>query len=173
MYDFRIAAGMGAGAGLVALLFALPSVLPPAVANEEPARTLLSSASEIFPPPFDPDSLVKWDYTLEANVSTDGLRQSTVKKIGYGRTEFVQVLQTPSGTYSTDALTSPYVEYPGVIKKRVRSGTGIAYWSNGHWVLQQPMTAGSFVTITRFDGGQLIVTDDGMCVVRRNGTSCN
>jgi hypothetical protein len=173
LYNFRIAAGMGAGAGLVALLFVLPSILPPAIANEEPARTLLSSASEIFPPPFDPDSLLKWDYELESSVSTQVLRQSTVKKIGYGTTEFVHIMETPSGTYSTDALTSPHVEYPGVIKQRTGGGLGLAYWSNGRWVLHKALTAGSFVTITRFDGGQLIVADDGMCVMRRNGIVCN
>jgi hypothetical protein len=173
MYNFRVAAGMGAGAGLVALLFALPSMLPPAVANEEPARTLLSSASEIFPPPFDPDSLVKWDYTVDPGVSTEVLRQSTVKKIGYGRTELVQVVETPSGTYSTDGLTSPYVEYPGISKHRTRGQTGLAYWSGGRWVLHKALNAGSFVTITRFDGGQLVVTDDGMCVTRQHGVICN
>lgn len=173
MYNFRVAGAMGAGAGLVALLFALPSMLPPAVANEEPARTLLSSASEIFPPPFDPDSLLKWNYELEPGVSTEVLRQSTVKKIGYGVTEFVHVLQTPSGTYSTDALTSPHVQYPGVIKQRSSDSQGLAYWSNGRWVLHKAVTAGSFVTITKFDGGQLVVTDDGMCIATPNSLRCN
>ena len=173
MYNFRVAAGMVAGAGLAALLFALPSMLPPAMANDEPAKTLLSSASELFPPPFDPDSLARWDYALEPAVSTEVLRQSTVKKIGYGRTEFVHILETPTGTYSTDGLTSPYVEYPGVIKHRTRGGIGLSYWSDGQWVLRKALTAGSFVTITPFDGGKLIVTDDGMCVTRKNGIICN
>jgi hypothetical protein len=101
------------------------------------------------------------------------LRQSTVKKIGYGTTEFVHILETPSGTYSTDGLTSPNVEYPGVIKHRKRGRIGLAYWSDGHWVLRKSMTAGSFVTITRFDGGKVIVTDDGVCVTRKNGIICN
>jgi hypothetical protein len=173
MYNFRVAAGIVGGFGAVALLFALPSMLPPAVANEEPAKTLLSNASELFPPPFDPDSLAKWDYALEPAVSTEVLRQSTVKKIGYGTTEFVHILETPTGTYSTDGLTNPHVEYPGVIKQRTRGRIGLAYWSNGHWVLRRGLTAGSFVTITPFDGGQLVVTDDGMCVTRRNGIVCN
>jgi hypothetical protein len=173
MHNFRVAAGIAGGFGVVAFLFALPTLLPPAVANEEPARTLLSTASEIFPPPFDPSSLVKWTYELEPAVSTEVLKQSTIKKIGYGTTEFVQVLQTPSGTYSTDGLQSPHVEYPGVIKHRIRGHIGMSYWSNGRWVMKKFMTAGSFVTITKFDGGQLIVTDDGMCVTRKDGVICN
>ena len=163
---------MGAGAGLVALLMALPSMLPPAVASEEPARTLLSSASEIFPAPFDPASLARYSYELEPSVSTEVLKESTIKKIGYGNTEFVHVLQTPSGTYSTDALQSPYVEYPGVLKKRSRDQIGLAFWSNGRWVMQTPVAAGSFVTITRFDGGQLMVTNDGMCVTTPTSVRC-
>jgi len=163
---------MGAGAGLVALLMALPSMLPPAVASEEPARTLLSSASEIFPAPFDPASLARYSYELEPSVSTEVLKESTIKKIGYGNTEFVHVLQTPSGTCSTDALQSPYVEYPGVLKKRSRDQIGLAFWSNGRWVMQTPVAAGSFVTITRFDGGQLMVTNDGMCVTTPTSVRC-
>ncbi|MGN6487447.1 MAG: hypothetical protein ACTHLT_06465 [Devosia sp.] len=172
MPDFRIAAALG-GAGLVALLLALPAMLPPAIADEEPAHTLLSSASEIFAPPFNPDRLLKWDFEAEPGVSTEVLRQSTVRKIGYGRTELVQIVETTSGTYSSDALASPNVEYPGVRKHRVRSGQGIATWSHGRWVPQSPKHAGSFATITRFEGGQLIVTDEGMCVTRRHGIICN
>jgi len=173
MHNFRVAASLGVGFGAVVLLFALPSLLPAAIANEEPARTLLSSASEIFPPPFDPASLVKYTYDLAPSVSTEVLKESTIRKISYGNTEFVHVLQTPSGTYSTDALQSPHVEYPGVLKKRTHDQIGLAFWSNGRWVVEKPMSAGSFVTITRFEGGQLIVTDDGMCVTSSRGTTCN
>lgn len=173
MHNFRTAASIGAGFGIVMLLFNLPEMLPPAVANEEPARTLFSSASELFPPPFDPESLVKYTYDLAPSVSTEVLKESTIKKIGYGNTEMVHVLETPSGTYSTDALDSPYVEYPGVIKKRTHDQIGLAFWSNGRWVMQKTLSPGSFVTITKFDGGQLIVTDDGMCVTRSNGITCN
>jgi hypothetical protein len=169
--DLRVILGMGGGAGIVALLLALPA-LPPAIADEEPAKTLLSNASEIFPPPFDPDGLVKWSYTLEPTVSTEPLRQSTVRKIGYGTTEFVQVVETASGTYSSDGLTSPHVLYPGVHKQRAGSGLDLAVWENGRWALAKKMGAGSFVNITKFKGGRLIVTDDGMCVVTRSSVRC-
>jgi hypothetical protein len=173
MHNFRVAAAMGTGFGIVVLLYALPNMLPPAIANEEPARTLFSNASEIFPPAFDPGSLVKYTFDLAPSVSTEVVKESTIKKIGYGNTEFVHVLQTPSGTYSTDALQSPYVEYPGVLKKRTHDQIGLAFWSNGSWVMQNPVSAGSFVTVTKFDGGQLVVTDDGMCVTNKHGITCN
>lgn len=64
MHNFRVAGAMGAGFGAVVLLYMLPSLLPPAIANEEPARTLLSSASEIFPPPFDFGGLAKYTYDV-------------------------------------------------------------------------------------------------------------
>jgi hypothetical protein len=163
---------MGGGAGLVALLMALPSALPPAVANEEPARTLLSNASEIFPPPFDPNDLLKWEYTVEPSVSTEVQRQSTIRKIGYGNTEFVQILETPSGTYSTDGLTSPNVDYPGIHKKPSAYRPGFRVWIDGHWQLIRPVSANSFVTVMPFEGGQLVVTDDGACVIDRHGRRC-
>lgn len=174
MFNVRIAAAMGAGGVLAALLLALPSMLPPALASEQPARTLLSSVSELFPPPFDPGKLMKYSYELSPAISTDVVKQSVVKKIGYGNSETVYVVQTPSGTYSTDALQSPHVEYPGILKERSRGNhVGMAYWSNGHWVARKFVSAGSFVTITKFDGGQLVVTDDGMCVTRKDGVICN
>ena len=174
MFDVRIAVAMGAGGALAALLLALPSMLPAAIASEQPARTLLASMDELFPPPFDPEGLVKWNFEVSPAVSTEVVKQSVIKKIGYGNVETVYVVQTPSGTYSTDALQSPNIEYPGILKQRVKTGqVGMAYWSNGHWVGKAFVSAGSFVTITRFDGGQLVVTDEGMCVTRRGGVICN
>jgi len=174
MFNVRIAAAMGAGGILAALLLAVPSILPQALASEQPARTLLSSMSELFPPPFDPGKLAKYNYELSPAISTDVVKQSVIKKIGYGNTETVYVVQTPSGTYSTDALQSPNVEYPGVLKTRERGDhVGMAFWSHGRWVSQKFVSAGSFVTITKFDGGQLVVTDDGMCVTRKDGVICN
>jgi hypothetical protein len=173
MFNVRIAAAMGAGGVLAALLLAVPSMLPPALASEQPAHTLLSSMSELFPPPFDPGKLVNWDFEASPAISTEVVKQSAITKIGYGTTEMVYVVQTPSGTYSTDALTSPNIEYPGILKRRVGGHVGMAYWSNGHWVGRKFISAGSFVTITRFDGGQLVVTDDGMCVTRKDGVICN
>lgn len=169
MPDVRITAGMG----LVALLLAFPGLLPPALASEEPGRTLLSTASELFAPTVDPSKLFKWSHEYETAIATEVLRESTIRKIGYGRTEFVHVVETASGTYSTDALQDPHVEYPGIHRKRARSDPGMAYWSNGHWVMQTPVAAHSFVTITRFDGGDLIVTDDGVCVTSSAGVVCN
>ncbi|HVZ94602.1 MAG TPA: hypothetical protein VG797_08830 [Phycisphaerales bacterium] len=115
---------VGAIGALTAGLLVLPSWLPPAVAEEQPMKTLLSSANELMPIPFDTDSLAKYDITYDDSVSTDVVRTQTVKKIGYGAVETVTIVTTPSGTYSSDALTSPYVKYPGIevsVKPEVRA----------------------------------------------------
>lgn len=170
--EARIIMGMGAAGAIAALLLAIPSVLPPAVANEEPARTLLSTGNEIFPPPFDPGSLVRWDFVADPGISTEPIRQSTVRKIGYGRVETVTIVETASGIYSSDALDDPHVEYPGITRTRKADRAGISMWNGFGWSAAAPFSAGSFVTITPFEGGSLIVTDDGMCVVKRGSVRC-
>ena len=47
-------------------------------------------------------------------MSTDVQRTQIVKKIGFGQRTIVAIVTTPSGTYSSDAITSPYVRYPGI-----------------------------------------------------------
>jgi hypothetical protein len=171
--------GMGATGGLVALALGSPVLLPGFAAA---AQVVQVEAGEVVrsllpePEPFDPATLFKADtYTYEVadTVSTTPLRQSTVRKIGYGQTEFVQVVETASGTYSSDGLESPYVQYPGITKQRSGGQIGLALWADGGWVVQNALTAGSFVTITRFEGGQLVVTDEGMCVTSSSGITCN
>ena len=81
---------------------------------EEPAKVATKSFNEIFPKPFDPKSLLKFDIATGPNVSLDVKKTSTISKISYGHRTYVSIVTTPSGTYSTDALTSPNVRYPGI-----------------------------------------------------------
>src|SRR5687768_9510044 len=91
---------LAGAAGLVGVaLLALPDYLPPAIAGEEPMRTLLKSADELWPPTFDPDQLVKWDYYVQPGISVEPIRESTIRKIGYGKTTLVNVMETESGIY--------------------------------------------------------------------------
>lgn len=131
---------------LAAGFLALPSILPPAFADEEPVRTLLKSGHEIFRQPIDGDNFVKPAWTIEPWVSTEALSERTVKKIGYGRTEYVSIVTTASGTYSSDGLASPHLLYPGItaneeagsIRLYIRHGSGASIIRNG-----------SFCTLTR------------------------
>src|SRR6476620_10993148 len=105
----------GGIAGTVgALLMALPDMLPPAIADDQPMKTLLSSANELFAGAVDPEELVRWNFTVDPSVSTEPIKQSTVKKIAYGRATTVHVVETSTGVYSSDALTHPHIEYPAI-----------------------------------------------------------
>ena len=99
-------------------------------------------------PPFDPRKLRKYDIALAESVSTEVQHSTTITKYGYGQKKLVQIVTTPSGTYSSDALTSPYVRYPGidVTPRWGRSGhwyfsTSTSTYGTSTW---SSMSSGSF-----------------------------
>lgn len=160
--------------GLAAGLLALPNLLPAALADEQPLRTLLSTPHELMPRPFDVAGLVKPDFTLEPSVATEVLHSSTVRKIGYGRTKFVTIAETASGIYSSDGLASPNVRYPGIHVDHGSHGlqvAGVMVRSGNSWTVLRS-TASSFVSVSRFDGGSLLMTESGSCVITGSGTYC-
>ena len=119
----------GGIAAIVAGALAAPTFFPAAFAAE-PQKHLLDRASDMFPKPFNPKSLMKFDITLDNSVSTDATRTQIVKKIGFGQRTTVAIVTTPSGTYSSDAITSPYVRYPGIdVSHKHWCGCGFAYGS--------------------------------------------
>ena len=162
----------GVAGALAALLFDLPSLLPPAIAHEQPARTLLSTGNQLFGPAVDPDKLLKWDFTVDPGVSTEPLKEHTIRKIGYGRTSFVQVVETATGTYSSDGLDSSHIQYPGITKERRHDVAALAYWNGKGWSLAAPFTAGSFVIVTALAGGEPVDPNGGTCVVDGNSLRC-
>lgn len=82
---------------------------------DEPEKLLTSSVEALFGPDvIDPSVFRKYDIVLDETVSTDAQRTRTVTKIAHGRKSSVSIVTTPTGTYSSDALTSPYVLYPGI-----------------------------------------------------------
>jgi hypothetical protein len=103
----------GALAGLVAGAIAAPAFFPAAFAAE-PQKHLLDTTAEMFPKPFNPKSLKKFDIVVDDSVSTKPLRTEVVSKIGFGHRSLVAIVTTSSGTYSSDAIASPYVRYPGI-----------------------------------------------------------
>ncbi len=163
--------GLGA-----AVLMAVPSLLPPAMADDEPMKTLLKSANDLWPSTLDPSKLVKWDYYTQPGISIEPIAENTIRKIGYGRTTFVSIMETESGVYSSDGLASPNVQYPGIVKepKAVAPSPMLWLWGNGKWASASAYSAGSFTVVTPIDGGKgkLVVTDDNLCVVRDNAVYC-
>lgn len=149
--DFRVVAVCGAVALAVAGTLATPVFFPQAFANE-PQHQLIRTAKDIFPPPFDPARLKKFDVTVADNVSTEPKRTQLVTKIEYGRKSVVEIVTTASGTYSTDALTSPNVRYPGidVTPKYASNDFAFSSWTSpfgsGTW---SSYSSGSFTYYTQ------------------------
>lgn len=86
----------------------------------------------------DPSSLVRYegrdyDVAYEDWIDTDPQAISIVKKIEGGRVSYVTITTTASGTYSTDAMFSKTVRYPGITVGEQRRDDRFSYWSNGHW----------------------------------------
>lgn len=175
MSDFLRLASGGSIVGILTIgMLSIPSILPAAIAEEEPAKTMLSTMDELFPPPIDTRNLVKFDITIEPSVSTDIVNSRTVRKIGFGRTEFVSIVTTPTGTYSTDGLASPHMRYPGIHKEMERAPIGgLALWTGASgWAVFEEVDARSFVSIAPFKGGQLVLSDQGNCVFVGRSAYC-
>jgi len=126
----------------VAGTLATPAVFPQAFANE-PQHQLVRTAEEIFPPPFDPRKLRKYDVVFDDSVSTKVLRTQVVSKISFGHRSAVTIVTTASGTYSSDALTSPNVRYPGIDVTPKYDTTNFAFSS-----FTTPFGTGTSSTIT-------------------------
>jgi hypothetical protein len=143
---FRVVAISGGLAALIAGALASPAFFPGAFADE-PQHSLVKTAGEIFPKAFDPSTLKKFDVTFDNSVSTKVSRTQIVHKIAFGQKSDVAIVTTPSGVYSSDALTSPYVRYPGieVTPKHARHhfsySTSTSRYGTGVW---SSFSAGSF-----------------------------
>ncbi|HEV7276859.1 MAG TPA: hypothetical protein VGN80_11275 [Devosiaceae bacterium] len=160
---------------LAAALLAVPSLLPAAMADEQPMRTLMSTPDELMPAPFDTAGLVKPDFMVEPSVSTEVIRSSKVRKIGYGRTSFVTIAETASGTYSSDGLASPHVRYPGIYIDHGSGGpqvAGVILGGGSSWTVLRSTSASSFVSVTPFEGGKLLTTEGGSCVITGGSVYC-
>jgi len=157
------------GAGV----FAVPAI--PAIAQES-ASTHLASAD-------DGDGFVRFEQPgREATFSTvrnrDVVSRAAVTKIGFGKTSTVDILTTPAGSYSSDAVFSPNVRYPGVNIRPTQSASNagglLSFWQRGLGWISMPLSgANSFVLLTRpSKDSKLITTEEGNCFVNGNGVFC-
>ena len=146
---------VGAIAG--AIVFAV-SNLPPAIADEQPMKTLMSTGKELFPSAIDVRHLYfakAYSVQTEPGVSLAPISTQTIRKIGYGKTKFVTITTTSSGVYSNDAMLSPHVRYPGIHVEKLDDNLvaalrqSLSYWSPQQgWVTTPSADAGSFVSIS-------------------------
>jgi hypothetical protein len=164
--------------GLIGLLIAgslaATSMLPPAMANEEPALTLLKTADEIFPEDLNADDFFKPNWTIEDSVSTEILSEQVIRKIEFGRTTFVRVVTTASGTYSSDAVDSPYIQYPGIHNmtspRTADAARVLGAWDGKSWTILRSFGANSFTTLVPFEGGTTLIYEGGVCAILKDGS---
>jgi hypothetical protein len=101
----------------------------------------------------NPDNLVRFGdaqgVRYEDWVSTDPLETHTVKKIEAGKVSYVTITRTATGTYSTDGISSPNVQYPGVIEpSNPRNQFSFSSWNNGQWTRLDTYSGNSYVSIS-------------------------
>lgn len=125
-----------------------------------------------------------YSVTYEERVSTAATETATVRKIGYGETTVVNITTTTSGVYSSDAMTSPYIRYPGVFVSRLPASADeadgavnvpqLAYWAEGEgWVATPFVTAGSFAVVSRTPYGATVINStEGNCVITATVARC-
>ena len=98
----------------------------------------------------DAASLVKFEereYIVDYDdwVATDPLSTTRVKKVEAGKVSYVTITTTATGTYSTDAMFSNHVQYPGIsVEEAEPDRNFFRYWTNGRWSSFSTGTAGSF-----------------------------
>lgn len=169
-----LTAGTFSGIGL---LLALPSVLPVTTAAADATVNVVEAVAESVSAPFTPridtGRLVKWRVDFDSSVSTDPIRESIVTKIAGGVRTQVHVVETASGIYSSDALGDPHVLYPGVHRTRVSDAAlSLQLLDGNRWIEVSPLSAGSFASLTPFEGGARLVTDGIACSIIGRTVRC-
>lgn len=128
----------------VMLGIALGALCATGLALTGPGMVVDSFADEftarIAPPGFDPANLVRFEgrnYSVESEdwIDSEPLSTAVVKKVEGGRVSYVTITTTSTGVYSTDAMFSNHVQYPGIeVTERPRyPHNRFSYWSRGNW----------------------------------------
>lgn len=148
-----------------------------AQANLLATQVLMGSTSDVVGEPFsatDPDGYLRFDsddysVSVSPDVSLDVLGTSVITKIQGGHLTKIQVVQTPTGVYSTDGLASPHVRYPGIwVSMNESQVTG------GAWALTEsgwtplPTTGNSLVYLHQPNG----TGANGPCLADNGVTVC-
>jgi hypothetical protein len=118
------------GLGFVALAPVVVAIVGPALADE-----LFAPA-----PAVDVSKLVRIeDRNFQVDyadwVSTRPIATSRVRKVEAGRVTEVIITSTDTGTYSSDAMFSRHVRYPGISVEEVAfvPNPELSSWANGTW----------------------------------------
>jgi hypothetical protein len=171
------------GAAAIGGLVAVGAFLVPAVsslASEPAAAPLLHAVALPAPGAALSTDLAKFDgryYAIgtEPGVSLEPESATTIRKIGYGETTFVNIVTTASGTYSTDAMLSPNVRYPGIFVEplhlRFLPFSGAVYgWSRLTGWTQIPLLDAHSVGF--LDADTVPASINGVCVADTEDGGC-
>jgi hypothetical protein len=131
-------------------------------------------------PAIDTDALVRigernYRITHEDWVSTTPISNSRIRKIEYGRTSYVDIAVTETGTYSTDGFASPHVLYPGIEVEEVSSREPFAIallGGRGHWVVTPLVRGSSFLNLRTGPGERIISDGSTTCLLSRSYFIC-
>lgn len=113
----------------------------------------------------------QYQIAYSEDVSLEPTQTVVVRKIGFGRIETVNIATTASGTYSSDGLTSPYIQYPGISVSEVPSE------AVGAFKHREPGPGFSIFSLGSSPNGGLAlnaVSDSGVrsCLARGSIISC-
>ncbi|MHA6729412.1 hypothetical protein [Devosia sp. A369] len=128
----------------------LGAVCATALAAVGPGVVLQAFGDESAIHGVDPSRLVRFeerDYLVDYEdwVATDPLATARVKKVEAGKVSYVTITTTDTGTYSSDAMFSRHVQYPGIsVQSAEPDRNFFRYWSHGAWSGFSTGVAGSF-----------------------------
>jgi hypothetical protein len=144
-----IAIGGAIGALFVGTLTAPQFMRAVADDHVEAIEIAAATVDDLFGPgTVDSKAFRKYDITIDDTVSTEIKSTRVIKKIAHGRTSMVEIVTTPTGTYSTDGLQSPHVRYPGIEVESKGDGAGFLYGQRSGGGFWSMVTTGSFTYIT-------------------------
>ena len=144
----------------------------PAEVFDYPARDAEPGASAAFP---DLLRVPDIEMSVAPTVSQDVLTSGTIRKIGYGRIEEVNIVVTSTGTYSSDALGTTHVLYPGIETKRkgpVTVGDFFLALIDGRWTPMTPVRLRSVVQYGTSMGTSYRTGGGSTCIFGSNYSSC-
>ena len=127
----------------------------------------------------DPSALVRFegsDYDVQYDdwVDTTPTGKARIKKVEFGRVSYVDITTTSTGTYSTDAMFSNNIQYPGITVNKVAPQWASAIsvlGFGGSWVVMPLARGNSFVHVR--SGHHSVLSGGGVtCVFTRYVTSC-
>ena len=147
-------------------------ILPAEVLDYPAVQALMPAEGGSFP---DLLRVPDTEMSVAPTVSQDVLTSGTVRKIGFGRIETVNIVVTSTGTYSSDAMDTTHVIYPGIETRRKGEATVGDFFLaliDGRWSPMTPVAARSVVHYGSGLGTSYRTGGGSTCIFGENYSSC-